>query len=435
MAPFEAPNEGKLHVSKDIQGLIKDLDFLKKWQVRKAAIEALVNIGAPAVEPLITALESKDFHVWADAAKALGKIGDLRAIPSLINVLNTAKKFHIKGNIIREPAEDALVKMGSSAVEPLISALSHEDKNVCIMAVSVLGKIGDRRALAPLMDSLHDGEGEMRQAVVAALGVLGDNRAMDVITKCLKDENRNVQKTAARTLDKIGWEPGEEDAAGATYWIINRNWDRCVQIGEPAVGPLISALSEADNDVCISIGKTLGQIGDPQSVQPLIEALRNKNKNVCTAAAIALGQIGDADSIEPLIETLKDKDLHVHEVVIQALEKFGETAVEPLIAAFKGEDRDVRGGARDVLLKIGEPAVEPFIALLEEEDAYLRRIAAESLVQIYTSSNLNTHQKKTILALRSKIINNNKYHLDYEENVGCTSRHEDTIKEAFECPF
>ena len=55
--------------------------------VREAAITALVEIGKPAVESLLSALESTSKEVQISAAKSLGRIGDTRAIQPLIELL------------------------------------------------------------------------------------------------------------------------------------------------------------------------------------------------------------------------------------------------------------------------------------------------------------------------------------------------------------
>jgi len=55
--------------------------------VREAAIAALVEIGKPAVESLLSALESTNKEVQISAAKSLGRIGDTRAIQPLIELL------------------------------------------------------------------------------------------------------------------------------------------------------------------------------------------------------------------------------------------------------------------------------------------------------------------------------------------------------------
>jgi hypothetical protein len=57
------------------------------WDVRRAAAEALVKIGTPAVPALIQALGDSDWDVRRAAAEALGAIGDPQAVPALIQTL------------------------------------------------------------------------------------------------------------------------------------------------------------------------------------------------------------------------------------------------------------------------------------------------------------------------------------------------------------
>jgi HEAT repeat protein len=77
--------------------------------VRYAAAEALVKIGAPAMEPLIAALkdkDSKDSDVRQAAAEALGEIKDPRAVEPLIAAL----KDEVSN--VREAAAQALDHLG-----------------------------------------------------------------------------------------------------------------------------------------------------------------------------------------------------------------------------------------------------------------------------------------------------------------------------------
>jgi len=50
-----------------------------------------------------------------------------------------------------------------------------------------------------------------------------------------------VRWTAADALDKIGWHPSQ-DESGAAYWVVRGTWDKCIDIGAPAIRPLIAAL-------------------------------------------------------------------------------------------------------------------------------------------------------------------------------------------------
>jgi hypothetical protein len=73
--------------STDIKFLMEMLAS-KKGITRKDARKSLVAIGKPAVPSLTYALQnSKLDHLRWEAAKTLGAIGDVRAIPSLVKAL------------------------------------------------------------------------------------------------------------------------------------------------------------------------------------------------------------------------------------------------------------------------------------------------------------------------------------------------------------
>ena len=225
---FGPPNVEKMKARRDVNGLIKALRYRKDKGVRQAAAEALVKIGAPAVEPLIAALKDKDSDVRYAAAKALGEIKDPRAVEPLIAV----PKDYYSG--VRYAVTEALVKIGAPAMEPLIAALKDKDSK----------------------------DSDVRQAAAEALGEIKDPRAVEPLIAALKDEDSDVRAAAAYALGEI------KDPR--------------------AVEPLIAALKDGDSDVRKAAAKALGEIKDPRAVEPLIAALKDAKWRVREAAAEAL---------------------------------------------------------------------------------------------------------------------------------------------------
>ncbi|MBI5653944.1 MAG: HEAT repeat domain-containing protein [Chloroflexi bacterium] len=107
--------------------------------VRGYATEALGKIrDVRAVEPLITTLADSHLGVRTNAVYVLGMIGDARAVKPLIAEL---KDIHFRH--IRITAADALGKIGDvRAVGPLIATLRDGDMDVRKHAAEALGKIG-----------------------------------------------------------------------------------------------------------------------------------------------------------------------------------------------------------------------------------------------------------------------------------------------------
>ena len=75
-----------------------------------ASVRALQQIGQPALDPLIEALENDDDLTRKRASLALGKMGDGRAIEPLKPLLSDPKSF------VREAALDALDELGAEDV-------------------------------------------------------------------------------------------------------------------------------------------------------------------------------------------------------------------------------------------------------------------------------------------------------------------------------
>jgi len=379
------PNVERLREKKDVKGLIK---ALRHEDVRKEAAEALVNIGEPAVEPLIQALKDEYSDVREEAARALGRIGDKRAVEPLIQAL--------KDNIdVQRRAAWALRKIGEPAVEPLIQALKDEDWYVRWRAAWALDEMGwepgdDTEKVYYLIAKQEWSE----------LPELGEP-AVEPLIQALKDEYSDVRWRAAWALDEMGWEPGD-DTEKVYYLIAKQEWSELPELGEPAVEPLIQALKDEYSDVRESAAEALAKIGEP-AVEPLIQALKKYiNSDVRMRAARALGKIGDKRAVEPLIQALKDEDWHVQEEAAEALGEIGDKrAVEPLIQALKDEDVEyVRAEAAGALVKIGDKrAVEAVIKYLFEDYSELYGLC--HFIKKYSSSLINLFGDYTDLILKA----------------------------------
>jgi HEAT repeat protein len=76
---------------------------------------------------------------------------------------------------VRLAAAEALVKLGSAAVESLIAALKDVNEAVRSAAAEALGKIGDVRAIEPLIAALKDSGKYVRGSVENALKALNNS--------------------------------------------------------------------------------------------------------------------------------------------------------------------------------------------------------------------------------------------------------------------
>ncbi len=187
----------------------------------------------------------ESLRLRCNAAMALGKIQDERAIVPLMSILNDRSENYR----LRLAAAESLGKLGSDfAVTPLIDILADDRESSVYLKESVakaLGMLGDIRALEPLIDTLNSKRGiaekfnflkeqaieaiarigrptrnateslllvlnddapSIRLAAVEALGSLGDEGCVPALSTKVFDEDDDVAKAAINAIYGIGGE-------------------------------------------------------------------------------------------------------------------------------------------------------------------------------------------------------------------------------------
>ena len=199
-----------------------------KWRL----VEAFGAAGTPAVPALIQALGDRSENIRRAAAKALGKLGDPKAIPALSvwahagedaarNALQTLGHPMLDlpqavaqvaaqgawGVLIRAltctQVREVVVGLGAPAVPALIQALGDLSENVRRAAAEALGKLGDPQAVPALIKALGDDWNAVRRAAAEALGKLGDPQAVPALIQALGDRSENVRRAAQQAIQQI----------------------------------------------------------------------------------------------------------------------------------------------------------------------------------------------------------------------------------------
>jgi HEAT repeat protein len=178
-------------------------------------------------------LEDREIEVRQAAAQGLAETRLPQAIPYFIEAMADSFWWYERENAYK-PLLDSIECFGADAVEPLIGALNNPEGTVRRSAATVLGRIGDTRAVEPLGMVLYDMHYEVGRAAAesltgfgaAALGVLGealkhpeagirlhaiwaltrikDARVMPLLTGMLKDPDRHIQKQVIQSLGELG---------------------------------------------------------------------------------------------------------------------------------------------------------------------------------------------------------------------------------------
>ncbi len=346
--------EGPLEVKEDrVTRLIGDLDWCTGTE-REEAMDELVKMGAPAVEPLIAALRQNELGsmrhhiIWAlaeigdgravpalidlltdnyiasTAANALGEIGDMRAFEPLREILENPDTEN-EGPLARAPIASVLVRLDpEKAVEPLLRRLDDPDAFVRASAASCLGELKEPRALEPLLKALDDPDEHCRSRTAFALGRFGDRRAVEPLIKHLKDETmrRSAVSALGQLADKkaVGplrslWET--EDFPQNRYAIAGALYSLTGEEGFFQF--IVEALDDQDSLLVSSAISQLGAVGGRRAIPYLVEALDDKDFGKRWNAVWALAQIKEDEALGPLIEALKDDDGMVRRSAASAL--------------------------------------------------------------------------------------------------------------------
>jgi HEAT repeat protein/uncharacterized membrane protein len=198
------------------------------------------------------------------------------------------------------------------------------------VVIAMLGDIGNKFATSFIISALKSGDSDTRKKSIDAIGKIHDTIAIKPLVGALEDNDDINRIKAAETLDKLAWKP-QNSTEKAIYLLAKQDWTKLINLGEPAVKVLISALTNYGSEIRLKSVITLGEIaskvrylGD-KAVDALIYALTDKNKLVRSHAARTLGIIGAEKAIEPLKKASKsDTDVRVVGEARHAIKKILE---------------------------------------------------------------------------------------------------------------
>jgi HEAT repeat protein len=145
------------------------------------------------------------------------------------------------------------------------------------------------------------------------------------------------------------------------------------------VDPLIELLSDAnDDEVRLSVIKTLGILGDPRTFEHL-EVLANDQNIVIRATAIAaLGNLQDERAFKHFAKGINDPSLDIRHASVKALRKFkSKESIELLRLALKDVYVKVRRSAIDGLVEINGITADK-LNVFDDEDFNVRRTVIDN---------------------------------------------------------
>lgn len=175
-----------------LMGLLND--HQANYRVRLEAAESLGRLKNPnAVNPLLRVLkddQESSMYLQESAVKALGLLGDIRALSPLLDLFESKKGVREKCQFLIERILDSVGKLAKE------DGLTQNDRD---------------KALEGILSAVNDPANAIRLAAVEALSSIGDASHLAILHKRLFDENMEVAHAALTGVYRIGGMPALKD--------------------------------------------------------------------------------------------------------------------------------------------------------------------------------------------------------------------------------
>ena len=188
----------------------------RRWVNRVEGAEKLGRMMSRRPLPdLVKLMHDPVPEVRIRAAKALGAIGGLEAVESLLGALKDTNRW----SALR--IADILATLGDSAVDPLLAEVPKLPAIALVPAIDILGRLRSPKAVRLLEELLADPHENARARAAHSLGTIGDPRAAGKLVLALKDPEWPVRAMAAKALGML---PGTAGVPELTKALGDREW-------------------------------------------------------------------------------------------------------------------------------------------------------------------------------------------------------------------
>ncbi len=414
---------GLLRSEEAVQPLIKEL---ANEELQAQALAALVEMGGVAVPLMLDPLKNSTDETRIRIADALGRIGDRRAIESLIEALTNDPHKEVKAL--------AAIGLGNirtrRAVPALTEALTYDD-TTATHAATALGKIDvatedavQKLIIIAMGKQMRE---TLRLAAIEALWQLKpEDATQPMLLLVFSDESSPIiRANAVKVLSRIK----APETTSVLLWVLSTQFDEISDFQRhmkrkyktlDALRTQVESfqirwtpdypranyrtwgeLKPIPSLVRSEVAHALGIIKGDAVVEPLIRALEDDARaTVRQSAAWALGEIkGDAATTALITSLKKDKQGVVRQESAIALGKIaGQRVVDPLLDALRNDKYETTRVRAAIALRELQAADKALADILKKgvgsfDDGYeVLSVQNEIITALITSNNTATSE-------------------------------------------
>ena len=347
---------------------------------RTAAVQAVAEMGAPALPPLFALLDGDDPNAALAARRAIRRITYAASAPgadgaaaaqALVGVAASSASTSARGYALR-----MVSFVGGDEVVPSLARLL-DDEAVREMARWTLVRIPGEAASRALAAALPAADGEFKAGLIAALGVRGDAASAPLVRAALDDSNDTVRIAAIEALGSIP-DPASEPALGRLLSDSGREGEAARAAYLRLAGTLLAAgnadlaarmcrerylAADSAQEKCAALSGLAKASGDA-AVPTLLEALGGPQHAVAGAAAAALVQVPGEAATKMIAAAIPDAAPPMRLRLVAILGRRGDPAALPVLASAARPSRsaDLREAAVRAMGEIGDSAAVPALA-------------------------------------------------------------------------
>lgn len=263
----------------------------------KVRLEAIYAVGVIGQTPLADdqvarltkALDHYDPAVRAGAARVIARLEVAGTGDALLKAVNDSQAD------VRYSAMRALGAIGEArAVGALTEQLAYYKKGEgAWSALEALARIAAPASVPLFRERLQDKDPYIRRAAMEGIGRTRDAGSSDALERAATaDDAPMVRLAAVFALQQLGRPyAGRIVDLMSSAKVIPQAQEYLVELGPAMTATLLPRLQEPDTDVREAIADVLGVIGDPSSVAALEAAAKDRDASVASAAKRAVARI------------------------------------------------------------------------------------------------------------------------------------------------